>query len=210
MRASVETRERQIDCAESLTQRARKVANTLGTGSWAVICAVIALVLGAPTLAAYDTHEIDQEDRPSDAQLAANFFSHEQKFDELVQMLAADHSSLAAQGATAVNLTAMAGLETNRVRFGMYRRLLQQITVSDLRYFPDSGKLILVPSGQENLERPSKFYLYLPHGQSRSLVQHLGYDWHWPGVYVLSGDRPLKGLWFIHHDMTIGVAVSPY
>jgi hypothetical protein len=67
-----------------------------------------------------------------------------------------------------------------------------------------------VPGGQQNLERSPKSYLYLPDAQSRSLVQHHGYDWHGPGVYVLSGDRPLKGLWFIHDDMTIGIAVSPY
>jgi hypothetical protein len=127
-----------------------------------------------------------------------------------VQMLAADHSSLAAQGATAIDLATLAGPETNRVRFGMYRGLLQQISVSDLRYFPDSGKLILVPGGQENPQRPSKSYLYLPHGQPRPLVQHHGYDWHGPGVYILSGDRPLKGFWFIHQDMTIKVAISPY
>jgi hypothetical protein len=98
-----------------------------------VICAVVALVLGAPTFAVYDIHDIDQENQPSDAQLTANFLSHERKFDELVQMLAADHPSLAAQGATAIDLPAMARLETNRARFGTYRRLLQQIFVSNLR-----------------------------------------------------------------------------
>jgi hypothetical protein len=167
-------------------------------------------VLGVPTLAVYDTHDIDQGNRPSDAELTANFFSHQQKFDELVQMLAEDQPGPAAQGATAIDLATMASLETSRVRFETYRRLLQQISVSDLRYFPDSGKLVLVPDGRENPGRLSKSYLYRPHGQAQSPVQHHEYDWHQPGVYILTSDRPLKGFWFIHHDAMIEVAVSPY
>ena len=28
--------------------------------------------------------------------------------------------------------------------------------------------------------------------------------------YLITGDRPIKGRWFIHHDMTVAVAFAPY
>lgn len=179
-------------------------------GSWVAVCIAIALMLGLLTLAVFATYDVNQESQPSDEALTANFFSHEARFDELVQMLAADHPSPTAAGAAGIDLATVAGLDEDAARLRMYRGLLRQISVADLRYFPDSGKLVLVPDGQKNLERPSKSYLYLPHAQPQSLVQFHGYDWRVPGIYIRTGDRPLKGSWFIHHDMTMEVAVAPY
>jgi hypothetical protein len=177
-------------------------------GSWPAIS--IALVFCLLALSVLDTYDVNQGNQPTDEVLTTNFVAHEAAFDELVQMLSADHASLAAKGAAVVDLTTLAGLDTNAVRSRMYRRLLQQISVADLRYFPGSGKLILVPDGQENLERPSKFYLYLPRARPQSFVQHHAYYWRGPGVDILTGDRPLKGLWYIRHELTIEVAVIPY
>lgn len=129
---------------------------------------------------------------------------------KLVQMLAADHSSLPAKRTNGIDLATVARLGKSTARFRMYRALLRQTSVADFRYFPDSGKLALLPDGQENLERPATAYLYLPHAKPQSLVQHEGDNWRGPGMHILTGDRPLKGFWFIHHEMTIEVAVSPY
>lgn len=181
-----------------------------GRGARAAVCAASALVLGLMTLAALFTCSTGRAGQPSDEELTANFLSREAGFDELVQMLAADRPRLTAQGSVSIDLETVARATTNAARFRIYRDLLQQISVEDLRYFPGSGKLVLVPDGEENVERPSKAYLYLPHAQPRALTQYQGYTWRGPGSYVLAGDRPLKGHWFIHHDMTEEVAISPY
>lgn len=181
-----------------------------GRGARAAVCAAFALVLGLMTLAALFTYDAGRVGQPGDEELTANFLSREAGFDELVHMLAADRPRLAAQGGVSIDLETVARLTANAARFRIYRDLLQQISVEDLRYFPASGKLVLVPDGAENVERPSKAYLYLPHAQPQALTQYHGYTWRGPGSYVLAGDRPLKGRWFIHHDTTQEVAISPY
>ncbi|HEY7887909.1 MAG TPA: hypothetical protein VIC29_06740 [Steroidobacteraceae bacterium] len=125
-------------------------------------------------------------------------------------MLTTDHAGLAATGQTRIDFATLARLATKEPRFARYAGVLQQISVEGLRYFPHSGKLVLVPYGEESLERPSKSYLYLPHAQPQSLDQYHGYTWRGPGVYVLTGDRPLHGSWFIHQDMTMEIAIVPY
>lgn len=174
------------------------------------LCAAIALVLGPSTLAVFAAYDVNEENHPSDQELTTNFFSHEARFDELVKMLAADRRSLAAKGAASVDLATVEGLDKGAAPFRMYRALLRQISVADLRYSPDSGELALVPDGQESLDRPRKSYLYLPHAHPQSLIQHHGYNWREPGMSIVTGDRPLKGFWYIHHETTIEVAVSPY
>jgi hypothetical protein len=202
--------ETRADCAERIIPRTRKRAGVASKESWVALCAIIALVLGPATLAIFVTYDVNNENQPSDRQLTANFSSHEGRFDELVQMLASDRPNLVAKKSTGVDLATVAGLDKDAARVRTYRDLLREISVADLRYFPDSGKLVLVPDGQENVERPLKSYLYLPHAQPQSLVQHHGYNWREPGMSIITGDRPLKGRWFIHHEMTIEVAVIPY
>ncbi|MHB8816622.1 MAG: hypothetical protein ACYDAE_25630 [Steroidobacteraceae bacterium] len=181
-----------------------------GKGSWVAQCTVFAVALGLGTLAVFAAYDVNRENEPSDEALATNLLSHQAGFDELVQMLQADRLSVAAKGASGIDLATVARLDEDPERFRMYRGLLRQISVVDLRYFPDSGKLILIPAGQDNLDRQSKCYLYLPHGQPRPLVSHHGSDWRMPGMYLRTGDRPLKGNWLIHHEMTVEVAVPPY
>lgn len=178
--------------------------------SCGVVCAVIALVLGLALLAAFATHGVNRKNEPSDEALAMNFLSHEAEFDELVRMLASDHLSAAATEATGIDLSAAARLDENPARIAMYGGLLRQISVADFHYFPDSGRLILMPDGRDNLEGPSNFYLYLPHGRPQPLVPYYGSDWRMPGIYMLTGDRRLRGNWFIHREMTMQVAVSPF
>ena len=177
-------------------------------GSWVAIWT--ALMLGLLALGVLGAYHANRENGPGDAALSSNFFAHEAAFDELVQMLSADRRGLAAKGTTAIDLTTMAGLDTDAARLETYGRLLQQISVANFRYDPGSGRLILVPDGEENPERPSESYVYLPHGRPQSFVQHHGYYLHGPGVDILTGDRPLKGSWFIRHEIAIQVAVAPY
>jgi hypothetical protein len=179
-------------------------------GSWVAECAAFALVLGLYALAVLATYDVDRDNEPSDEALTTNLLCHQAGFDELVQMLEADHLSVAATGASAIDLATVARLDKDPERFRMYRGLLRRISVVDLRYFPDSGKLILIPDGQDSLNRQSKFYLYLPQGQPQPLVSYHGSDWRMPGMYIRTGDRRLKGNWFVHHEMTLEEAVAPY
>src|SRR5579863_732937 len=133
-------------------------------GSSAAAFAAFALLLGLATLAVLATGHVDQGNRPSDQELTAN-------------------------GRTSVDLATMARLGTSVARFEMYRGLLRQISVEDLRYFPDSGKLVLALNSQDVRERPAKSYLYLPRAQPQSLAPYHGYTWRGPGVYILTGDR---------------------
>ena len=160
-------------------------------------------------LAALSIYDVGRVTQPSDEELAANFSSHEAGFAELVAMLTADRQRPAAKGAASIDLATVARLTPNAARLRVYEGLLRQIAVDDFHYFPDSGKLVLVPD-EEDPERPSKSYLYLPHAHPQSLTRYHGYTWRGPGSYILAGDRPLKGSWFIHHDMTVEVAISPY
>lgn len=201
--------ERQTNHAAGATPRARTGARTRDKEWRAAICAMMVLVLGLLTLGAFATHDVVQKSQPNDEELTTRFFSHVAIFDELVQMLATDRPSLAAKGAAAIDLATM-GRFQDAARLGKYRGLLRRISVEDLRYFPASGKLLLVPDGQKNPEHPSESYLYLPFAHTQSLGSHYSYDWRAPGINILTGDRPLKGAWFVHHDTTIEVAVSPY
>jgi hypothetical protein len=204
----VEGDERRADCARGATPRAQMSVGVTHMGLWAAIG--IALAYSLLTLSVFSTYDVNQRSEPSDEALTTDFFAHEAAFDELVRMLSTDYPSLARKGAGAIDLATIARLDTKSVRFGIYRRLLQQISVADLRYFPDSGKLVLVPDGRENLQEPSKYFVYLPHAQPQAFVQHHAYYWRGPGVDILTGDLPLRAGWFIRHDMTIEVAVTPY
>lgn len=202
--------EKPADRAGGTAPRARKEARMRDTGARAAMWALFALLLGLSALGVFDTRYVNQQNRPSDAQLRSNFLSHEAAFEDLVRMLDRDKPTLAAGRTAVIDLSALAGLGTSAARTGRYRRLLRRISVADFRYFTDSGKLILVPDGQQDLRRPSKSYLYLPHGQPQPFVQDHGYDWRGPGIYLVTGDRPLRGPWFIHHDMTMELAGLPY
>lgn len=157
---------------------------------WSWTAAFIALMFGPLLIVLFEAYGVDQAGRPSDAELTANFLAHEAAFDQLAQILSTDRGSVTGRGT--------------------YKRLLQQISVADLRYFPDSGKIILVPDGEENQERPSESYVYLPNAQPESFIQHQGYYLHAPGADIVTRDSRLKGSWFIRHELTMEVAVTPY
>jgi len=100
---------------------------------------------------------------------------------------------------------------TGAARKDTYKRLLRQISVADLRYFPGSGRLLLLPAAaQTNIQGSSKSYAYMAGGQQQPVVAHQGYNWRGPGLRVLTGDRQVEGFWFIHYDTVITLAFAPY
>jgi len=206
----LESRERRAGYAGVAGSRARTGTAASDKRSWAAIWALVALLLGSATLAVLATYEVDLSNWPSDEELTANFFSHETTFNELAQMLERDRRTLAPEGETPIDFATLSRLGASAARVQTYSGLLRRISVVDLRYFPDSGKLLLLPDRRANAQRPSRSYLHLPHAQPQPLVGHHGYTLRGPGVYVVTGDRPLKGSWFIHYDTMIQVAFSPY
>jgi hypothetical protein len=206
----LENRKSPASYAEVPASRVRLGAGSSDKGSWVAIGTLITLLLGPSILAVLATYNVNQRNRPSEEELAADFFSHETTFDELVQRLDADRGAVGPERETPIDFAALSRLSKNAVRMDTYRGLLRQISVADFRYFPNSGKLILLPDRPASLQRPSKSYLYLPHAQPQPLVRHHGYYWRGPGVYILTGDRPLKGSWFIQYDTVMPVAFVPY
>lgn len=215
MCVSVATDRRDTSQLSKSASRARVDAHTSDSTSWMGACILILVLLGPLMLAGWTTHWLNQKNRPSKEQLSENFFLHEKEFGELVAMLDADRQTLVSAGSETIDLTALSRVCTH-AQAQTYRALLRRISVADLRFFLGSGKLILLPDGgpdrgPESVEGPSRSYLYLPQGQSEPALRHHGYNYRQgPGVYFLTGDRPLKGSWFIHYNTMVEVGFSPY
>jgi hypothetical protein len=175
------------------------------------VLVLITLFLAPAALTTVATHTIFQRNQPSDEELSENLLTHETKFNELVEMLASDCRSLPPGAGESIDLAGLSAVVTSAARMDIYKRLLRQIFVADLRYFPGSGRLILLPiAAQTNIHGSSKSYAYIVGGQPQPVVAHHGYNWRGPGVYFVTGDRRVKGFWFIHHDTMITLAFSPY
>ena len=198
--------------AESTSARTQKKLGTPDEKCSAAVCIATALVVvGLTALGGVATRrDVSRGNQPSDEELRSNFFFHRAGFDHVVRMLAADYPGVTGKGTTSMDLAALARLDVNTTRFRMYKSLLKQISVADFRYYRSSGKLILVPEGQQDPKLPSKSYLYVPHPQPDPLVHYHGYTWREPGMYILTRDDRLRGPWLIHHDVVIGLAFSPY
>jgi hypothetical protein len=182
-----------------------------GRRTWVAVCVLIALVLAPLLLTLLAAHTVNQQNRPSDEELANNFLSHQAAFEELVDMLGFDCRALRPERRDIKNLETLSRVIDSTGRMDIYKDRLQRISVADLRYFPNSGKLFLLPITAHRIaEGSSKSYEYLPGGRPDPLVEHHGYHWRGSGVYLLTGDRRIKGDWYIHHDTMITVAFSPY
>jgi hypothetical protein len=177
---------------------------------WAPLCLPLVLLLGPVLLALWTQHTVIQRDLPSDQDLAAEFFAHQERFDELADMLNADHGVLSQTRVTAIDLPALERT-LGHSRTKQYVAILKKISVVDLRYFPASGKILLLPTGASaDIEGAAKTYLHLPTGQAEPLFRHDGYHLRGPGIYLVTGDRPLRQSWFIHHNTTVNITYAPY
>lgn len=178
---------------------------------WPAIGVLIVLLLIPMALAAVANYMSGGRSRPGDEELTANFLSHEAQFDEVAEMLTSDGRSLRLRSGNAVDLKSLSVLLPRASRMQAYRRLLQQISAADFRYFPGTGKVILLlEPGAKGTWGSSKSYLRLPHGEPQPVVQRSGYYWHGPGLTFLTGDRRIKGDWFVHYDVAISLGFSPY
>jgi hypothetical protein len=175
------------------------------------VLVLITLFLAPAALTTVARHTINQRSQPSDEELSQNLLAHETKFNELVEMLASDCRSLPPGAGESIDLAGLSAVVTSDARMAIYKRLLRQILVTDLRYFPGSGRLILLPvAAQTNIRGSSKSYAYIVGGQPQPVVVHHGYNWRGPGMYFVTGDRWVKGFWFIHYDTMITLAIAPY
>ena len=175
------------------------------------VLVLITLFLAPALLTTVATRTINQRNQPSDEQLSDNLLAHETKFNELVEMLDSDCRSLPPGAGGSIDLAGLSAVVTSTTRKDTYKRLLRQISVGDLRYFPRSGRLILLPAAaQTGIQGSSKSYVYMAGGQPQPVVAHSGYNWRGPGLHFLTGDRRVEGLWFIHYDTMITLAFSPY
>jgi len=194
-------------------QRSHDLANARRSPdrSRVAVLVLITLVLAPAVLTIVAAHTINQRNQPSDEELSKNFLAHETKFNQLIEMLESDCRSLPPGAGESIDFAGLSAVVISAARMEIYKRLLRQISVADLRYFPGSGRLILLPAAaQTNIEGSSKSYAYMVGGQPQPVVAHHGYNWRGPRVYFLTGDRWIKGFWLIHYDTMITVAFSPY
>jgi hypothetical protein len=175
--------------------------------AWLGACALLLLLGGPPALSIWSAYSLELKNRATEEDLAANFRANEAHFAELIDLLAEDRERLRLEP---IDLAALShDLPAARAR--IYEELLGRIAVADIRYFTASGELILLPEGgPANTNAAPRWYRYLPQGEPEPIAQHHGYAWRGPGMYSLSGDRPLESRWFIHHNKLVEVAFAPY
>jgi hypothetical protein len=172
---------------------------------------LITSILAPAALTTVATHVINQRNQPSDEQLSENLLTHETQFNELVEMLDSDCRSLRPAAGDYIDLAGLSAVVTSAARKDIYKRLLRQISVADLRYFPGSGRLILLPAAAPtSIQGSSKSYVYIAGGQQQPVVAHPGYNWRGPGLHFLTGDRRVEGFWYIHYDTMITLTFSPF
>jgi hypothetical protein len=172
---------------------------------------LITLLLAPVVLTAVAGLTVHQRNGPSDQDLLENLLAHETRFNDLVAMLASDCRSLPPGAGESIDLAGVSAVVANAARKDTYGRLLREISVTDMRYFPGSGRLVLMPAAaRTDIRGSSKSYVYMAGGQPQPVVAHGGYNWRGPGLYFLTGDRRVKGSWFIHYDTLIGLGFSPY
>jgi hypothetical protein len=180
--------------------------------SWSAVLALVTVFLVPLALTLLAAWSVNARTQPNDEALTANFLSHEAKFDELIRMLVSDVRRLPLEGPQSVDLAGLSAALGSGARTQAYVVALRQISVADLRYFPASGKVILRPAGvQTTVEgSSSKSYVFMMSGRPEPLAAHQGYYRRGPALYFVSGDRHLKGGWFVHYDTAIALAFSPY
>jgi hypothetical protein len=172
---------------------------------------LITLLLAPVVLTIVAGLTLNQRNGPSDQDLLENLLAHEAQFNELVAMLTSDCRSVPPGAGESIDLAGVSAVVTNAARKDTYERLLREISVTDLRYFPGSGRLVLMPAAAgKNIRGSSKSYVYTADGQPQPAVAQYGYHSRAPGLYFLTGDRRVKGSWFIHYDTVIRLGVSPY
>ena len=196
--------------AHPITEAVREEAGTRRDLRWVSAVLLVLFVLGPAALAVWNVYTISNADFPSDQQLSANFYAHAGSFEDLVRMFNADRTALLASRRQTVSLASVEEV-AGQVRAGQYLEALKKISVSDIRGDLLSGNLTLLPQGTRGgIDDASKVYRYLPQGELEPLALHHSYYLRGPGIYFLTGDCLLEKHWFIHRNVAIQIAYSPY
>lgn len=197
-----------MNCMTGVTVVHRLKPSVANRSSWTQVL-VLSLFVAVPTvIIALSGYSAARGGYPTDDELTARFLSHEADFQALAQMLDSDGRKLPpTDGPFDLADLVAAGA----ARKGNYAILLAKIGVTNVRYFPRSGNVILpVARPGEHFADVKKSYLYLNREQPQPLLRHPSYAWRGPGIYSVTSDHRIKGQWFIHHDGTVVVAFAPY
>lgn len=176
--------------------------------SWTQVLVLILFAAVPAAIIALSCYSAARSSHPTDEELTARFLSHEADFQALLQMLDSDHRRmpLPDEPFDLPDLVA-AGV----ARRSDYEVLLARIGATNVRCYPQSGNVVLpVSRSGAHFAETKKSYLYLSREQPKPLLQHPSYSWRGPGIYFVTGDHPIKGQWFIHHDATVVVSFAPY
>jgi hypothetical protein len=183
-------------------------ANRSSWGDVLLLSIFVAVPAALIMLAGYTTAA---RNHPTDEELTESFRSHESAFQSLVQVLDTDRGRLLSLGGDSYEFTDLVAADAGTPHLKDYKDILARIGSANFRYFPRSGNLILPASRSgDNIADTTKAYLYLSRGEPQPLLRHQSVSWRGPGIYFFTGDRRIKGRWFIHHEGTWVVAFAPY
>ena len=169
------------------------------------------LVALSAALALYSGYSVSARSHPTDDDLIVKFLSNESDFQSLVHILEADRGSLLSLGGESYEFTDHLPTGAAAVHWADYKALLARIGLTNFRYFPRSGNLILPASmSPDNSAEIRRSYLYLVNNDPEPLLRYASDSWRGPGIHFTTGDRRIKGNWFIHHEGTLVVAFSPF
>jgi hypothetical protein len=147
---------------------------------------------------------------PTDEELTARFLSHEADFEALRRMITSDCARVQL-GVKPCELADLMRVSGGTVRETGYERLLGRIGVTSFRYSLRSGDLVLpIARSGESRAGSEESLRYLDHEEPQAILRHQSHSWRGPGIYIVTGDRRIKGRWFIHHEGSVVIAFAPY
>jgi hypothetical protein len=145
--------------------------------------------------------------QPADEEIAARFFAHEADFQRLIAMLRSDGRRL--RGAR--DPLSLGDLVADGANGDSYRLLLATVGATDLRYFPESGRIMVrIAASDVGFTGMSKFYLYTGDAGSKPSFPTRRYSLRAPGVAPTNGDFHIQGGWFVHREGAVVASSAPY
>lgn len=180
----------------------RSAGPRAGRAEFWTVAALLALATCLVGLAA-----ISSLRRSSDDDTAAEFLAHEADFQRLVVMLRSDGRRLTSvREPVGVSELVAAGASGDS-----YRSLLTAIGVTELLYYPPSGRIVLpISASGAGLAGVSQSYVYtgdrppnLQTGSQRISVRG-------PSIPPMSTDTHIKGGWFVHREGAVRGLPAPY
>lgn len=146
--------------------------------------------------------------RPSsDENTAARFLAHGADFRRLVVMVLSDGRRLTSVREP-VSLSELVAAGANG---DAYRSLLVTIGVTDLLYFPRSGRIVLpISAAGGGFAGTSQSYVYTGKAAANLLPGSQRSSLRGPGVPPMSTDSDLEGGWFVHREGVVRGLPAPF